>query len=158
MKFNMNTIVQPGDVVGVYVTEKLSFFARVEEIGGDVKPGWLNLRLRVLTVPTSELTWILEPSQIDGEPFTMGGTAVRIERLEDPKPIWLDDGAVDGPELAQNLDGPPSPSLVERTKLSEATKVADEAAKDEESDKAGQPHKVAEVISFPFRDKDGDKS
>jgi hypothetical protein len=82
----MDTRVQPGNVVLVHVEEKPAFFARVEEIDFDVKKGWRRIRFLVLTAPPQELTWILEPVQIDGEPFTMGGTSVRIERLPDPKP------------------------------------------------------------------------
>ncbi len=80
------TRVQPRDVILVSLAEQPAFFARVEEILPDRKKGWLQLRFRVLTVPPQELTWILEPAQIDGEPFTMGGTPVRMERLPDPAP------------------------------------------------------------------------
>lgn len=80
------TRVQPRDVILVSVGEQPAFFARVEEILADPKKGWLQMRFRVLSVPPRELTWILEPDQIDGTPFTMGGTPVRIERLPDPVP------------------------------------------------------------------------
>lgn len=80
------TRVQPRDVILVHVQDQPAFYARAEEILPDVKKGWLQLRFRVLTVPPQELTWILEPAQIDGEPFTMGGTPIRIERLPDPAP------------------------------------------------------------------------
>ena len=46
-------------------------------------------------MPAQELTWILEPAQIDGEPFTMGGTPIRIERLSDPVPAPVDEGEVE---------------------------------------------------------------
>ncbi len=82
----MDTRVQPGDVILVHVEEKPAFFARVEEILPDVKIGWRRMRFTVLAVPLQEMTWILEPAQIDGEPFTMGGTPIRIERLPDPQP------------------------------------------------------------------------
>ena len=82
----MDTFTQPGDVVLVLVDDKPSFYARVEEILLDRKAGWRQLRFQVLTLPPRELTWILEPSQIDGDTFTMGGTPVRIERLRDPRP------------------------------------------------------------------------
>jgi len=89
----MDTRVRPGDVILVHVEDRPAFFARVEEILPDVKAGWRRLRFKVLTVPIQEMTWILEPSQIDGEPFTMGGTPLRIERLPDPAP-----GEPGGPE------------------------------------------------------------
>jgi hypothetical protein len=80
----METRVRPGDVLLVHIEEKPAFYARVEEILFDVKKGWRRLRFFVLTVPLQEMTWILEPCQIDGEPFTMGGTPIRLERLPDP--------------------------------------------------------------------------
>ena len=82
----MDTRVQPGDVILIHVEDKPAFFARVEELQPDVKKGWRRFRILVLTIPPQELTWILEPVQIDGEPFTMGGTPIRIERLPEPKP------------------------------------------------------------------------
>ncbi|MHB8765638.1 MAG: hypothetical protein ACYDA8_15070 [Deferrisomatales bacterium] len=80
------TLVQPRDVILVHVDGKPAFFARVEAILPDVKRGWRQLKFTVLTVPLQETSWILEPSQIDGEEFTMGGTPLRIERLPDPAP------------------------------------------------------------------------
>jgi len=82
----IETRVQPRDVILVHVQDKPAFYARVEEVLPDVKKGWRQLRFQVLSVPLQELTWILEPAQIDGEPFTMGGTPIRIERLPDPGP------------------------------------------------------------------------
>lgn len=94
----MDTLVQPRDVILVHVEDKPAFFARVEEILPDVKIGWRRLRFTVLTVPLQEMTWTLEPSQIDGEPFTMGGTPVRVERLADPKPAQPRDDAAETPK------------------------------------------------------------
>ncbi len=82
----IDTLVQPRDVIFVHVDDKPAFFARVEEIRMDGKKGWRQLRFTILAVPLQETTWILEPSQIDGEPFTMGGMPLRIERLPDPRP------------------------------------------------------------------------
>ena len=82
----MDTLVQPRDVILVHLDDQPAFYARVEEILFDVKPGWRRMRFLVLTAPPQETTWILEPSQIDGDPFTMGGKPVRIERLADPVP------------------------------------------------------------------------
>ena len=82
----MDTLVQPRDVILVHVDERPTFYARVEEILLDRKPGWRQIRFQALTLPPQELTWTLEPSQIDGDTFTMGGTPVRIERLSDPEP------------------------------------------------------------------------
>ncbi|TAL15681.1 hypothetical protein EPN96_11935 [bacterium] len=84
----METIVRPLDVIGVYIDEKLAFFARVEEISPDVKPGWRKMRFLILNpaIEEREMTWILQPSQINGEPYSMEGIPVRIERLPDPVP------------------------------------------------------------------------
>jgi hypothetical protein len=82
----MDTIVRPNDVVCVYIDEELAFFARIEEILPDTKPGWKRIRFKVLASPIKELVWILEPTQIDGESFTMSGTKVKIERLPAPIP------------------------------------------------------------------------
>lgn len=83
----MDTITQPRDVVAVFINEELSFYARVEDILPDVKRGWKKFRFLVLSAPLHEMTWILEPRQIDGETFTMGGTPIRIDRIPDPAPV-----------------------------------------------------------------------
>jgi len=68
-----------------------------------------RIRLLVLSVPRRELTWILEPVQIDGEPFTMGGTNVRIERLPPPEPEEaLEDGEEKPQEPAKVITFPNS--------------------------------------------------
>lgn len=84
----MDTTVRPLDVIGVYIDEKLAFFARVEEIAPDVKAGWRKMRFLILNpaIEEREMTWILQPSQINGEPYSMEGIPVRIERLPDPVP------------------------------------------------------------------------
>jgi hypothetical protein len=84
----MENIVRPLDVIGVYIDDKLAFFARVEEISPDVKAGWRKMRFLVLNpaIEEREMTWILQPSQINGEPYSMEGIPVRIERLADPAP------------------------------------------------------------------------
>jgi hypothetical protein len=97
----MDTRVQPRDVILIHIQDEAAFYARVEEILPDRKVGWRQMRFQVLTLPLQEMTWILEPSQIDGEPFTMGGTPIRIERLPDPGP-------------AQPPDEPTAPEKPER--------------------------------------------
>jgi hypothetical protein len=72
------------DLVIVYIENKPSFFARIEDIKPDVKPGWWQVTLLVLTTPPQVFTWILEESQINGEPFTMGGTPVFMEKVVSP--------------------------------------------------------------------------
>lgn len=72
------------DLVLVHVDNKPGFYARVEEITPDVKPGWWQVKLLVLTFPLQVFTWILDDNQIEGEPFTMGGTPLCLEKLVVP--------------------------------------------------------------------------
>jgi hypothetical protein len=72
------------DLVMVYIDKKLAFFARVEDITPDVKPGWWQVTLLVLTNPPQIFTWILQECQINGEAFTMGGTQVFLEKVISP--------------------------------------------------------------------------
>lgn len=72
------------DLVLVHVDNRPGFFARIEDISPDVKPGWWQVSLLVLTVPLQVYTWILDSSQIDGAPFTMGGTPMMLEKVEPP--------------------------------------------------------------------------
>jgi hypothetical protein len=72
------------DLVLVHVDEKPGFYARVEEIVPDVKPGWWQVKLLVLTFPMQVFTWILDDSQIEGSDFTMGGTPLRLEEIVSP--------------------------------------------------------------------------
>src|SRR5512137_1762376 len=72
------------DLVLVHIDDKPAFYARVENISPDVKPGWWLVRLLVLTHPCQIFTWILDQSQIDGAPFTMGGTPIVLEKVVPP--------------------------------------------------------------------------
>lgn len=72
------------DLVLVHVDKKPGFYARIDDISPDVKKGWWVVKLLVLTFPLQVYTWILDESQIDGEPFTMGGTPLMLEKLESP--------------------------------------------------------------------------
>ena len=72
------------DLVLVHVDNRPGFFARIEEISPDVKPGWWQVKLLVLTMPLQVYTWILDESQIDGAPYTMGGTPIRLEKIVSP--------------------------------------------------------------------------
>jgi hypothetical protein len=74
------------DLVLVHVDNRPGFFARIDDISPDVKPGWWCVRLLVLTFPLQVYTWILDSSQIDGEPFTMGGTPMLLEKVISPEP------------------------------------------------------------------------
>jgi hypothetical protein len=72
------------DLVLVHVDNRPGFFARIEAIAPDVKPGWWQVKLLVLTMPLQVYTWILDESQVNGAPYTMGGTPIRLEKLVSP--------------------------------------------------------------------------
>jgi hypothetical protein len=73
------------DLVLVYLENQPVFFARIEDIIPDVKPGWVRMNFLILQVPVSLGEWILLPEYIQGEEFTMGGKKVRIEKVEVPR-------------------------------------------------------------------------
>jgi hypothetical protein len=77
-------MVAINDIVLVHVDNKPGFYARVEEISPDVKPGWWQVRLLVLTFPLQVFTWILDEFQLEYAPFTMGGTPIRLEPVISP--------------------------------------------------------------------------
>ena len=72
------------ELVLVYIDNTPTFYARVEAVDPDVKPGWWQVKLLVLTIPLQMYTWILDDSQVAGAPFTMGGTPVRLEKVVSP--------------------------------------------------------------------------
>lgn len=72
------------DLVLINVDNKPGFYARVEEILPDEKPGWWQVKLLVLTFPMQVFTWILDDFQIEGADFTMGGTPLRMEPVISP--------------------------------------------------------------------------
>lgn len=72
------------DLVLVHVDNRPGFFARIEDISPDIKRGWWQVSLLVLTVPLQVYTWILDDSQIEGAPFTMGGTPMLLEKVVPP--------------------------------------------------------------------------
>lgn len=72
------------DLVLVHIDKKPAFYARIEDISADVKAGWWQVKLLVLTHPCQIYTWILEESQINGAQFTMGGTPVMLEKVISP--------------------------------------------------------------------------
>ena len=73
-----------GEIVLIYYRDQPSLFARIEAVEPDVKKDWYQLKLLMLTVPTQMVTWILRESYIDGENFTMGGVAMRLEPVNAP--------------------------------------------------------------------------
>ena len=72
------------EIVLVHVDNKPGFYARIEDISPDVKPGWWQVRLLVLTFPMQVFTWILDEFQLEYAPFTMGGTPIQLEPVVSP--------------------------------------------------------------------------
>ena len=72
------------DIVLVHVDNKPGFYARIEDISPDVKSGWWQVRLLVLTFPLQVFTWILDEFQLEYAPFSMGGTPIRLEPVVSP--------------------------------------------------------------------------
>ena len=100
------------DLVLVHVEDRPGFYARIEDISPDVKRGWWQVKLLVLTFPLQVYTWILDDSQVAGAPFTMGGTPIMIELVESPVPPVV---AVDGatkPKVVEKSSTKPRPKVV----------------------------------------------
>ncbi len=79
------------DIVLIHYEDKPLVFARIEAILADHKPNWYHVRLLMLQVPLQVVTWILREAYIQGEPFTMNGKQMRLERVvappsEEPEP------------------------------------------------------------------------
>ncbi len=72
------------DIVLIYLEENPLSFARIEAIEPDVKRGWYHVKFLLLQIPLQTVTWILRDIYIDGEPYTMGGKAMRLEKVESP--------------------------------------------------------------------------
>jgi len=108
------------DLVLVHVENKPGFYARIEDITPDAKKGWWVVKMLVLTFPLQIYTWILDESQLDGAPFTMGGTPLMLEKIESP--IHHEEPAAATPKPAAlspaegETDRPKVVSLLERKK------------------------------------------
>jgi hypothetical protein len=74
------------DIVLIHLEHKPLVFARIESILPDSKPDWYHVKLLMLQIPLQVVTWILRDSYINGETFMMNGKAMRLERIESPKP------------------------------------------------------------------------
>jgi hypothetical protein len=68
-----------GDVVLIHFEEEPSFFARIDSIEPDIKKGWFHVKLLILAIPLTTVTWILREEYLNGAPFTMEGNPLRIE-------------------------------------------------------------------------------
>jgi hypothetical protein len=94
------------DLVLVHISGQPAVYARVEAIEPDKKLGWWRIELLVLTIPPQVVTWILEREQIDGRPFSMEGTPMRLERVVLPTETEGKEGgeaAQESPKHAGNV-------------------------------------------------------
>ncbi len=73
------------DLVLVHFDRQPAFYARVNDITPDVKRGWHQVELLVLSPPSQTMVWILDDHHLGGEEFTMGGRPVQLEFVP-PKP------------------------------------------------------------------------
>lgn len=92
------------DLVSIHIENQPAFFARIEDIVPDKKPGWWKVSLLVLTNPLQIFTWILEESQINGAPFTMGGTPIMLEKVVSP--LEQEGGSQSGPAEKGTVEVP----------------------------------------------------
>ncbi|MGO9311958.1 MAG: hypothetical protein ACLQBD_17915 [Syntrophobacteraceae bacterium] len=122
-----------GDVVLVHM-DNTAFFARVEEISADVKPGWFHVKLLVLQIPLLVVTWILREPYYNGEEFTMGGRPMRIEKVVAP----AEEDAT--PEPEDKKKSPTKPELV--------------APRKEKQDKSGKQGNVISISDHRKKDKE----
>ena len=96
--------VREQEIVLIHIEEQPAFYARVEKITADVKPQWWRVKFLMLTIPLNVATWILDDEQIRGADFTMGGTPIRIEKVEVPEEI----------ESPEDKDGTAKPEDTEK--------------------------------------------
>jgi hypothetical protein len=84
------------DLVLVYLDQKPSFYARINDINPDVKRGWYQVELLVLTLPPQTLVWILEEAHLKGEDFTMGGRPMKLLEIPPKSPQQPETPAPEG--------------------------------------------------------------
>jgi hypothetical protein len=66
------------DLVLVHLDRRPAFYARINDITPDVKRGWHQVELLLLTFPSQTLVWILDNDHLKGDEFTMGGRPVQL--------------------------------------------------------------------------------
>lgn len=94
------------DIVLIYLEENPLTFARIESIEADHKPNWYHVKFLMLQIPLQVVTWILRDVYIDGETYTMGGKAMRIEKVTcppDPHPLEENETTEDKPSRDGNV-------------------------------------------------------
>jgi hypothetical protein len=74
------------DLVLVHLDRQPAFYARINDISPDVKRGWYQVELLVLSLPAQTLVWILEEKHLQGEEFTMGGQPVQLAYIPPKAP------------------------------------------------------------------------
>ena len=74
------------DLVLVHLDRKPAFYARIDDITPDVKRGWYQVELLVLSLPPQTLVWILEETHLQGEEYTMGGRPVQLTLIPPKAP------------------------------------------------------------------------
>lgn len=124
-------MIKVGDVVLVYMDNNPAFFARVDELAADVKPGWFQVKLLVLQVPLLTVTWILREAYYNGQEFTMGGRPMRIEKVVAPS----EENAPSKPEDTKKAPARPELVVPKKQKEGKAGKVisiSDHRKKDRE--------------------------
>jgi hypothetical protein len=77
-------MTKEGDVVLIYYEDEPTLYARIEAIETDVKKNWYQVTLLLLSIPAQVVTWILREEYINGTVFTMGGHAMKLERIDAP--------------------------------------------------------------------------
>jgi hypothetical protein len=73
-----------GDLVAIYIDNKPSVYARIENIEPDLKRHWYQVRFLFLGFPLQEMTWILKEEYLEGSSFTMKDIPVQIKPVEKP--------------------------------------------------------------------------
>jgi hypothetical protein len=116
-----------GDVVLVYMDNSPAFFARVEQITADVKPGWFHVKLLVFQIPLLVVTWILKEAYFNGEEYTMGGHPMRMEKVVAPP----DGEPGEEPKAEHEKKLPSKPALVEPKKEGKVISIFDRKKKDD---------------------------
>lgn len=92
------------DIVLIYFEDKPLVFARIEDITEDYKPDWNHVKLLLLQIPPQTVTWILRNAYIDGDPFTMDGKKMRLEKI-----ICPEEPGEAAPDTKVSTDAKPSP-------------------------------------------------
>jgi hypothetical protein len=123
-------MVQPGDLVLVYMEGNPAFFARIEAIAPDVKPEWYQVKLLVLQIPLMVITWILRKAYIDGDEFTMGGRPIRVVKVVSPEEV---EEAVESKSQESTATTKPARKTTESSGKGKVVSLMDRRKKDQPS-------------------------